>query len=83
MMRLKKGLYYFDKPTPEEIIKMYQAASGTLLILTKNPRVKSLLWHICYIKYLSTITKNVKGDSSNILFYFKIKIFIILCRIIL
>ena len=61
---------------------MYQAASGTLLILTKNPRFESLLWHIYIIKYLSTLIKNAKGISSNFYHNFN-KIFIFLCRIIL
>ena len=40
----KKGLHV-DKPTSEEVDKMYQVASDTPLSLTESPRVKTLSWH--------------------------------------
>ena len=54
----KKGVYA-DKPSPEDINKMYRAVSGSLISLNENPRAENLSWHT-YIRYLSLSKKKIE-----------------------
>ena len=56
----------YVRTSPEDINKMYRAASGSLISLRENPRSETLSWHTYVHKVFIVIKKNRETKTTNV-----------------